>query len=136
MTYENYMRNRQNRLRNMNGCNCDSPPQAGAACCDGSHLRDEGIKRRSPGVYFADADLQCATIFCSGSDNDIEYEWFFELLSGDARALPPLQKRGNNTLTVVGSGRFALRVRVTFVCSVIGALRARCVREATVIFEQ
>lgn len=133
MTYENYIRNRQNR---MNGCNCDNPLEAGAACCEGSHLRDQGIKRRAEVLYYVDADLECATVFCSGSDNDILYEWFFTPISGDARPISPLTKRGDNTLIVIGSGRFALRVRVTFSCRVLGSLTARCVREATVVFEQ
>ncbi|MGZ4159201.1 MAG: hypothetical protein ACXVNF_00150 [Neobacillus sp.] len=84
--------------------------------CQRSHLRDEGIKRTStPGVYFADADLQC-TGECTGHDQDIIYELSLFRWSGDARILGNPVKVGNDRVEVVGTGTFYLNVKVAFRC--------------------
>lgn len=122
-------------------CNCDcngvaEPPSE--RCCRGSHLRDEGIKRTStPGVYFADADLQCEGIFCSGFDQDIRYCWQLLPISGNASIVGNPVKEGNNRVEVAGTGTFYLHVQVLFRCrSSLTPVYEACHREAIVKFTQ
>jgi hypothetical protein len=123
-------------------CNCNGVGQSIEGCCSGSRLRDEGIKRRTgrPGVYFADADLECATIFCRGRDAEILYEWSLTPISGNPRILPPSRSFGYNEVEVAGTGTFDLHVRVRFSCEVftpsVQPFFVRCFREATVRFTQ
>ncbi|MFP5110634.1 hypothetical protein ACSU6B_28600 [Neobacillus sp. C211] len=112
------------------GCNCNKknyrmrlrpgdPPNGG--CCRGSHLRRPGIKQRGGrggDEFFADANLICDDYpeDCFGRDIWIYYEWKLDRLSGDVRIEGPSEKRGNDTIKVVGNGRFILSVKVTFAC--------------------
>ncbi|MDN3015762.1 hypothetical protein PH210_06020 [Paenibacillus sp. BSR1-1] len=130
---------RYERVRaNQRDCNCDLPLQT-AACCSGSNLRTPGIKRTStPGVYFADADLQCSTIFCTGSDSDIIYDWSIIPSLGNARIVGDRRKVGDNRVEIEGSGTFWLTVQVTFRCqvNVPPFPFASCLVETTVKFNQ
>lgn len=97
---------------NLDARNCHNR----GGCCSESHLRDEGIKKTTtPGVYFADADLECE-FGCFGSDNDTIYEWTLLPISGNVSIVGNPVKIGNDRVQVAGNGTFYLHVRVTFIC--------------------
>lgn len=142
LTYEQYLRNRENRLRNGNkgDCNCDCNGVGEEnSCCSGSRLRPPGIKSTgTSGVYFADADLECG-VLCSGSDSDTIYEWSLTPVPPISENPPKIvgnsRKVGNDRVEVAGTGTFDLHVRVTFHCNALVETKS-CVREATVRFTQ
>lgn len=109
------------------------------SCCSDSHLRAPGIKRRSPGVYFADADLQCSGL-CSGRDRDIVYDWKLTPTDkdnpGNLRIVGSSRKVGDGTVQVAGTGTFDLNVLVTFKCTAGPLVTALCSSQATVRFTQ
>jgi hypothetical protein len=147
LTDEQYLRNRENRLRNSNqgncNCDCNGVGQPNEGCCFRSRLRDEGIKRTDiPGVYFADADLVCTGSSCFGHDDEIIYEWtIYPEYPSNVYIIGPSRKIGNDRVQVGGTGSFFLRVRVTFRCRLYDFELpifeyADCIREAAVHFTQ
>ncbi|OIK10756.1 hypothetical protein BIV60_19995 [Bacillus sp. MUM 116] len=135
-TYEQYLRNRENRLRNFNQenctCNVAVPPNEG--CCYWSDLRDPGIKRIRDGVYYADANLQCGS-GCRGFDTDTIYEWDLIAITGNPSIAGDRRRVGNDRVEVAGSGRFLLSVRVTFRCR-SGDSFIDCLRQTGEVFTQ
>lgn len=109
------------------------------SCCSDSHLRAPGIKRRSQGVYFADANLICSGL-CTGKDTDIIYVWRLTPTDtrnpGNLRIVGSSRKVGNNTVEVAGTGTFDLNVSVTFKCTAGSLVTALCRSDATVRFNQ
>lgn len=109
-------------------------------CCRGSRLRGEGIKKTViPGVYFADADLECSE-GCFGLDSDTIYDWTLtpndKSNPGNLRIVGDSRKVGNDRVQVTGTGAFDLSVTVTFKCrdNFHQSLFAECIRTATVRF--
>lgn len=112
MTYENYLRNRENRLRNSNQgkCGCGSP-QLPFCSCSSSSIRLI-YRTEDRNVFGADIFLDCSGV-CSGHDEDIVVTWTLNRISGDVRIVGP---NNQGFVRVEGTGMFTLTLNVLFRC--------------------